>query len=225
MALSELLLVNPRHKKRRKAAKSRRHVRHVAKRAKRRSRRRAVGYTIGSSPVRRRKLNPRRRRHHVARRRHRYARNPRFSIGSLKTMVMPAITGAVGAVVLDIGLTYVPLPASLQTGWGKTAVQAAGAVALGMLASKFLGRSKGAAVGLGALTIVSYGVVKNLAHQFLPSVPGLSGDYADMGVGAYMPNMGWVNPAATLGAYMSSGGGGLSELQRMQMGCMPSDDM
>lgn len=193
---AEIALINPRRRRKHKKTHSRRR-RHVARR------RRASGYVVGSAPVRRRKLNPRRRRH-VARRRH-YARrrNPRFSIGGLTHALIPAAIGGAGAVALDVALGYVPLPDMLKTGYAKVGVQIAGAFLLGWLGSKALGREKGNAVTLGALTVAAYGLVKTVVKQAAPTLPGLAGDYETMRMGAYMkPELGYVNPASPLGAYM-----------------------
>lgn len=242
--MSELLLINPsRRKKRRKMSAlqrkyfgKRRSKRKVTARrrrnpvasAPRRHKRRAVGYTVGRAPIRRRKMNPRRHtRAHSHRRYRRHARNPRFvpSLGGLKKALLPAAIGAGGAIALDIGLSYVPLPAFLQSQWAKVGVQIAGSIALGMIAGKLLGAEKGKIAAGGALTVVAYNVIRGLVKQFAPSLPGLSGDYADMSVGAYMPGLsGGISPAPMLqgmGAYMDP----LASLQQAQMGCIASDGM
>lgn len=224
---AELLLMNPRRKKRAKRTRSvsRRRRRTTARKVTRR-RRKAVGYVAGHARVRRRKLNPRHRRAHArvgSRRRRRH--NPRLgglSLGGLKHTIVPALIGGVGAIALDVAFSYIPLPASLSTGYVKTGVKLAGAIGLGFVAGKVLGRERGKAVALGALTVVLYGAVKDLIKQYAPSVPGLAGDYQDMRVGAYMPSLGGMNPAPMLqglGAYMASPGP-LQSLQRMQMGCV-----
>jgi len=216
---AQLLLVNPRRKRRVKRAKttSRRKRRVVAKRstARRHKRRTAVGYTVGSGPIRRRKLNPRRRVHR-ARRRH----NPRmlggFSMGGIMNQLIPAAVGGAGAVALDVALGYLPAatPDFLKTGMGNKALKIGGAILLGVVAGKVLGRERGKAVAAGALTVVAYGIIKDGVGQVAPTV-ALSGDGSDwvynpapmlQGVGAYMDNGANSFQAAQMGAYMNNDG-------------------
>lgn len=173
--MEEILLVNPRRRKRR------------AKRSK--------WYSVKAH-----QRNPRHRRggHKTRRRR---LRNPRFGMPSVKSItgeIGPALIGAVGAMGLDIGMAYLPLPTMLQSGWGKVAAQLGGALALGFIAAKIpgVGRSRAQAATLGALTIVAYNAIRPLAASTIgDKVKGLSGlaDFGDFqGMGAYM------NPAPAL---------------------------
>ena len=132
------------------------------------------------------------------RRRH---RNPRMLGGVIKSTVMPAATGAVGGLVLDVvyGRISPMLPAALQTGLPAFAVKAASAVGLGMLAGRFVGRERAKVATIGAVTVLFYGMLKSYLSAAVPSL-GLSG-YQDFvtysgqpGMGAYMPR--------NLGAYM-----------------------
>jgi hypothetical protein len=215
--MSQLLLINPRrkrrHSKRRARARNPKR-RHVARSVTRRTYRRRA-----------RAVNPRRRRHHVARfrnpvRRRRVSRRGGrgFSVKGLTSSIMPAAVGAVGAVGLDVAYGYLGgfLPASVSGNvYLSAAVKLAGAYGLGVLAGKVMGQEKGRAVTLGAMTVVSYGIIKSLVAQFAPNVPGLHG-YPDgfQGMGAYMPNLSGYNPApllkgpapSALGAYMNMGG-------------------
>lgn len=217
---AHMLLVNPRRK-------------HKAKRSRSRARR-----ARATNPHRRhvkrhraRRINPARRHHkrirHVARRR---ARNPRLGGFGLRGMIhqqlIPAGIGAAGALALDVGLSYVPLPVALQTGIPNAAVKIAGAIVLGMIGGKVLGREKGKAIAAGALTVVAYNLLRTTLKQYAPSLPGLAGDYHDMQVGAYMAGdrVGY-NPAAMLqgvGAYMDPN---LRSLQTAQMGAYMQDGM
>lgn len=182
----EILIVNPRRRKRRRKSSG--------KRARRRySARRRGGYR-----VRRRRL-----------------RNPRMfgrslSVRGATNAVMPAVVGAAGAMALDVGMAYLPLPAFLQSGWGKTLGQLGGALLLGFVAGKvpFIGKRNAQIATLGALTIVAYNALRPVVAQFAgDKIRGLSGlaDFGDYrGLGAYM------NPApmltnsrrSPLGAYM-----------------------
>jgi len=221
MPAGQLLLVNPRRKRRRRARAATPRRRRVRARrvnpSHRRRRRRAVGYVVGSRPIRRRKLNPRRHRVHARRRRH----NPRlFSTSGLMQQIVPAAIGGAGAVALEIGLSYLPAatPAFLMSGIGNKLLKVGGAIALGMIAGKVLGREKGKAVAAGALTVVAYGMIRDAVKQVAPTVPGLSGfdglsgDSAYnpaaylQGMGAYMDNSANSFQAAQMGAYMTNDG-------------------
>jgi hypothetical protein len=196
----EILLINPRRKKR------------VKSRRRRRSARAA---------------NPRRRRRHSVggfRRRRRHS-NPRFSVRGVTGLILPAGTGALGAVLLDVLLAYVPVPDNLKSGILGTVTKAAGAIALGFGAGKVFGKRTGVLFTGGALTVIAYQLVRQLAADSLgDKVKGLSG-YADFvdyqgsagggqvnGMGAYMPNaqLGYVSPAGVVnGAPQSDGLGAM----------------
>lgn len=157
----------------------------------RRRRRRATGYVVGSRRIRRRKLNPR-------------VLSPRGILNAL----IPAGMGAAGAVALDLAMNYVPLPAQFQTPLWKNVARIVGAFGLGYVATFALGREKARQVTLGALTVASYTVIRDLVSQNFPQL-GLSGaesyDMSDL-------RMGYLSPAPMLtsarqngmGAYMSS---------------------
>lgn len=146
------------------------------RRSRSRSRRRAVA----------RRSNPRRYtvRHVVGRRRRR--RNPRFGLPSGRGMlgaVMPAAVGAAGAVGLDVALGYASfLPETFRSGWGRHGIRFAGALGLGWIASKIASKNTADAIRAGALTVVIYGVLREVLQKFAPTVPGL-GDYEEMEVG------------------------------------------
>jgi hypothetical protein len=114
-----------------------------------------------------------------------------FNIGNfLRNDLMPAGVGAIGAIGLDVALSYATpmLPASLQSGIGRTAVRVAGAVGVGYIAGMVMGRRFGEQVTAGALTVTLYDLLKGYAAQVLP---GLS-EY----------NMGWVSPALAFNEYV-----------------------
>jgi len=152
-------------------------------------------------------INPRRRR----RAHHRRYSNPRrrrgrggglgFSVKSpqaiLHSAIVPAAIGGAGALALDVTMGYLSpyLPATLQAGWFNLAVRLAGAIGLGMVAGKFLGRERGRVVMLGALTVAAYSTLKGLVSSAGVTLPGLSG-YADYTAYPLSPRMG------NLGAYM-----------------------
>jgi hypothetical protein len=201
--MAELLLVNPR--KRRKAKSSHRRARR-ARASNPRRRRRHVA----------RVANPRRRhRRHVARmgnprRRRRYARNPSFrsiSSGIAPTLKAGAI-GAAGALGLDLlwgyGAKY--LPTSLATGMAASAAKLLGSVLIGVIGNKLL-RGKGQAMAVGAATVAIHEIAKAQLASAMPSLP--LGAYLPMGayLGIGTNAMGVRNTLAT--PYMQTGLGAL----------------
>ena len=221
---AQLLLVNPRRKKKsrkgrmpaglRKYWAARRRLANPNRTKSRR--RRHVAH------ARHRRINPRpyraHRVHHMRR-----AHNPRL-VGQLTSLAMPAAIGAGGALVLDVVYAKLApmLPASLGTGaLMPLATKILAAVGLGMLAGKAIGRDRARAATVGAVTVLAYGAAKTYLMANVPSL-GLSGfadfvDYsAPRGMGAYMPHqLGFISPApvlagkppgfAGLGAYMPHG--------------------
>lgn len=174
-------------------------------------------------------MNPRRRSRARRRvsgsriRRRRIHRNPRFGLpalnlrGILKGTIMPASIGAGGALALDVAYGYASpyLPAFFQNKWATLAVKIVGAIGIGVVATKFLGRERGRVATLGAATVVVYGVAKSALASALPTVKGLSGysDYVDYSMQSRSPGVGFYSPAAVLpgpgvGAYMPNTGMG-----------------
>lgn len=213
MGAEQILLVNPRRRRKRSAARRKSRVRSRVRRVSRR---------------RLRAVNPRRRHHGASHRvTRRRRRNPRLgglpSVKGIISQLIPAATGAVGAVGLDIALAYIPIPDAYKSGWVGTGVKVLGAVGLGMIAGKVVGKQKGHLFTAGALTVIAYQVIRQLAQSTLgTSVKGLSGvgDFADMSLGAYMPRalpapapgmsgMGaYMNPAAVLNGLDGGQSGG-----------------
>lgn len=227
--MEQLLLINPRRRKRRKNPS----------RARRRARRAAGGFRIR----RRRVRNPRshkRRRHRNPRMRHhrRRHRNP-ISMGGIKGVLIPAAIGAAGGLALDVAWNYLSpyVPASITgSPYMVAAAKIAAAFGIGLVARKFLGTAKGNAVMAGAVTIQVYSLA---AFALAGKVPGLSG------FGAYLPGSGMhglgANSPATylngmgrvgrMGAYLNRGptlsglgGPGLGMLGAMP-GSMSTDMM
>lgn len=236
--MNEMLLINPRRRRKGASARTRnRFGQFVSRKTRRRSptkaaapkrRRRRNPIATAVNPRKRRRrnpvmaVNPRKRRRRAAsyavrsRRVRRRLSNPiSLSPRGIVNMLVPAGIGGAGALALDIGMSYVPLPAFLQTPWGKNAARVAGALALGYGARFVTSRSNANTVMVGALTVTAYNIIRDLAAQFFPTL-GLSGinsyDYSDLRVGAYMNNqpLGFLNPApmvtgengGNMGAYM-----------------------
>lgn len=121
--------------------------------------------------------------------------------GQLQT----ASTGALGALGLDVALAYIPLPAAITGGIIGKVTKAAGAIALGVVANRFLGVSASNAnrMAEGALTVQLHGIGKELLTQFAPGV-ALSAYVDENSLGYY--GSGWNpnvpdNPDA-LGTYL-----------------------
>lgn len=199
-----------RHRRRRSA------VARVHRRRRRSSggRRSAVGYTIGTRRIRRRKLNPHRRRYRL-----RHRRNPSFSVRGITGQVMPTIkaggVGALGALGLDVawGLVNNQLPtfaAYLTNPYVGYAAKAVMAVGVGALGGKVL-RGKGTAMAVGAMTVVTHDFLKSLLQGMAPTMFGPGGS---LPLGAYLsgsaPLVGTAAfPTAYLpfGAYLSGATG------------------
>lgn len=172
-----------------KVHRRKRHVKHHKRPA---GARRAVGYTVGSHKVRRRKLNPHRRRAHH-RRRNMYIPNP--SIRGMTRQIVPTVKagawGAAGALGLDVlwGLVVNRLPAVaayLTNPYVGFAAKAAGAVAVGTLGGN-IAKGKGRDLAVGAMTVVTHDFLKSLLVQMAPTM---------FGAGGSLP----------LGSYLSAGG-------------------
>jgi hypothetical protein len=206
--MAELLLLNPRRRRKARKARSHRRVkrrRHVARAAPvRRRRRRSV------MRVRR---NPRRRRHYA--RVHRVHRNPRRryrrnpSFGSLTSGILPTFkAGAVGAVggLLNnilygyLGPTQFNILPSVVTGSPAIVAlyQALQAIGLGVVAKK-VAPAYARDLAVGAMTVAIYGFAKTQLAAAMPSLP-LSG------LGAYL-TMAPVVSDTSPGNYSTSSGG------------------
>ena len=186
----ELLLVNPRRRKRRKSAKRSRKVAH---------RRRRRSHAVVKR--RRRRSNP------VYRsRRSRRRRNPSFRgiVNQIQPAVKAGLIGAAGGLGLSVALGYLQpkLPAQLQAGYGLTAVKVLGAILIGALGNQVL-RGKGGALATGAMTVVAYDEVKKLMAAQFPSIP--LGEYI-----SFAPVVGYDSPFGTeglngMGEYLDAG--------------------
>ncbi len=199
----QILLLNPRRRKRRTNRRRRSRARrgrmpaglarywasrrgtNPRRRRRRTNRRRRVVHARRSNPrvgrhyrmsARRRRSNPRRR---VHRRRH----NPRMlsmGRGMLGAYVVPAVIGGAGGLVLDIVWGYVSpkLPMTVQSGYAglaaKLAVVLGAAYAMNRFVPKFRTETHRAAIG--AATVLAYGAIKGAAQSVLPATtPGLHG--------------------------------------------------
>jgi hypothetical protein len=258
--MESLFLINPRKRKRRRkgkmppalaaywakkrgGGKKRRKVRVKHRmtnpRKRRRNPKRRHARARRRNPVyhrRRRKVYASRRRKNPIRahRRVRHRRRNPFGSGEIKSVIVPGLIGAGGAIALAVAYGFATpyLPTSLTSGFFPTIIQAAGALGIGMLAGKFLGRSAGNAAAVGALTVIAVNQITPLISSATSgAVPGMSGfgglklggvgDYVPYRrpIGAYMPGkvmptgrrgsgMGFISPAPKIGAYMKRRGVG-----------------
>lgn len=167
--MSEILLVNPSRRRRKK---------HKARR--RRGARAHRSY-------RRRRHTARRRSFRV--RRVRARRNPiSLSVGGVLGNVKAGAVGAVGGLANDVLFGYAKpyLPAMLQTGYGALAAKLLSALAVGFIGNK-VARGKGGAFAAGAATVVLHEAGKAQLAQMVPALP--LGEYISPSLLGYDPGM------------------------------------
>jgi hypothetical protein len=202
---SQLLLINPRRRRRRHSGVRRRRLRNT-RRAHRRvhHRRRHVVHRR-----RHRMANPRRHRSHRRRR----LRNPWQGIGSFnKDVFTPALVGGAGAIALQLGWSAFGslLPTSITGNQLLTvAAQGAAAAGLGWAAGKAMGKANGDYVAMGGLMVV----LVNYVSSLISSAPALAG-LGRRRLGAYMPGQAGARPLikgnrASMGAYLPGQGLGI----------------
>lgn len=148
----------------------------------------------------------------------RFRRNPRpvGLVGMVTDSLMPSFTAAGSALALDLVFGFLPLPAMLKTGPVRHVTRAVGAVALGALAGMVARPETARLVTSGAMTVVAYGALRELAARFMPQLPlglaeadlgadglGYEGSgypVGDDGVGAYLTDQ----SDAGMGMYLSA---------------------
>lgn len=200
--MSELMLINPRKRKRVRKHKAKR----VKHRAKRTFRRKTAGKVITLKRKRTYMTNPKRRR---------YRKNP-MSVGGfkpanfIKGTFMPAAVGAAGALGLDMLLGFMPLPAAMKTPMMRPVIRIVGAVGIGMLAGMVTNKRIGEQVGAGALTVVLYDTLKGFVQTQFPTV-NLSGmeEY---------PSMEYLTSAPQVDGYVDEIPGMTSDMGEYVMG-------
>jgi hypothetical protein len=117
--------------------------------------------------------------------------------GIVPTKVIPAAVGAAGALALDMGWGYLPIPASLATGPLAPVARIAGALALGYAAKFVAGDKYAEEVTVGAITVTVYDLAKTWMQANVPSVP----------LSAYVGGMGYYSPArfSPMGVFVDGG--------------------
>lgn len=196
--MSELLLVNPRRKRRRTKTHRNPKRKMSALQAK------YFGGGKRRKSGARRKTRARRAVGTVARVARRSSRKARRSVkrfasnrsGSfslkpnvfIKETLIPSAIGGAGALLVDVAWGAIPfIPANLKTGPLAPLVKAAGAVALGLAASKVAGKKIGGQVVSGYLTVLAYNMLKGVVQRAMPQLP--MGDY----------DLGWVQGGTFVG--------------------------
>lgn len=207
--MSQLMLVNPRRKKRRKSRRKTSVVGFANPRAPRKSRRRRARRVSAASytAVRR---GPR-----VGRRRRRGGGAGRkfgglISGNIVNSTVIPAAMGGAGALAVDVAWGFLPLPAAIKTGPMGPVAKAAGAIVLGALATKFVGKQIGEKVATGYLTVLAYNLARGMLQKAMPNVP-LSGydlgyvspatQFADPSISAYLDSD--ASASSSMNAYVN----------------------
>lgn len=116
-------------------------------------------------------------------------RNPIGGIGGFfKETLIPSAVGGAGALTLDVLLGVLPVPAQFRTGPMASVVKIAGAIGLGLIATKVGGRKVGGQVAAGAVTVALYNLAKTTLNQASGGkIPGLAEYVPDYGqVGQYV---------------------------------------
>jgi hypothetical protein len=151
----------------------------------------------------------------VKRRRNTYtaAPNPRRRLPTFKGIIdgqlIPAAVGGAGAVIDDLLVNFLPLPAQFKTGWMRHVTKAIGAVLIGYIGGMFLTKRTADQLGAGAMTVVGYNVAREMMAQFVPAIP--LGEYLDPGLSEYLdPALGYygagMDPSTAPGAGMETAG-------------------
>lgn len=206
----QLMLVNPKRKRRRMTAKQ-------AKYFGKRRRRRTTAVSAARNPTRRRRsrrrsrVTVRARRNPTAATIRRARRSGRARSRSMlaglvpgnliKGTLMPAAIGGGGALLVDLAWGFAPIPAQIKTGPLAPIAKIAGAIVVGAVAGKVLGKDVGQKVTAGYITVLAYNFAKSTVQKFAPALP--LGDY----------DMGYISPAVTMndpsiGAYIDGPGVG-----------------
>ena len=171
--------------------------------ARRPAARRRVSRAVRRNPA------PRRRRRTAAaapvrRRRRSVRRNPiGLDLKRIRTnLLLPALNGVAGSIVVDGVYGYLPVPDSMRVGYGRHAVKAGLALALAMLGSRVFRPATAISMGVGSLTVTGHEIARELAAQFAPD---LALDGQSMSVGAFITGAG-ATPNQGMGAFITGAG-------------------
>lgn len=224
----ELLLINPRRRKRRggmpaglkrywAAKRNPRGVpRSGVRKPRRRNRARAGqrGYKARATRVGR-YMRARAKRSYANPRRRRARRNPLPTLRGLQGMLTPALIGGAGAVALDVLYAQLPIPAAYKAGAFAPVVKAAAVIAVGEIARKLRvgGRMVDIAVGT-SLAIIAANFIRAQVATTFPSVA--MGAYLDYGYDnpqlSYASAAPFLPAPSNMSAYVGMDMAGLSPL-------------
>lgn len=187
--MEQILLINPKARSKKMARKTRRKASPAQRAARAKFAAMARSRRRNPAPRRaKRRSNPRVRHHyltapHVSHRRRTHRRRNPINTAGMKGLLMPAIKGAAGAVLVDAAFNFIPLPAMLTTGTMGMITKAGAAVLLGTMGRKAFGHSA-TDMAIGSLTVQTYGLLR----QLLPaSITGLGYIAPAQQVGANVP--------------------------------------
>lgn len=134
-------------------------------------------------------------------RKRRYRRNPsgRGMLGGLGKMVFPAMGVGGGAVMSEVVMGYLPIPAGWKHGVMRHITKGGVGVALGLGISKILKQKKlGFYVAAGAIAIATHDAIKEFIANRMPMIEqGGFGQYVRP-LRSQFAGMGYINPAATV---------------------------
>ena len=193
--MATIALVNPKRRRRRSSRRRKMTAKQLQYFGKRRSRRSSRRRSVAAASPRRR-----RRRASVGRRVRRHARRFARHTGGgvslrgmnfnsfLKGTLIPSAVGAAGALGVDLMLGYATpyLPTMLTSGPVVPLTKIAAAVGLGVLAQGVTkDRNIGEHVMAGAITVVAYQWIRDMAKAQFPTLP----------LSEYVSGMGYAGPA------------------------------
>ncbi|MDH5654201.1 MAG: hypothetical protein OEZ39_20280 [Gammaproteobacteria bacterium] len=115
-----------------------------------------------------------------------------------KNQVIPAATAGAGAVVLDVGYGFLPIPENLKMGPMRHVVKGAAAIGLGMLAGMVVKKPTAEQLATGALTTVFHQAYRDLLAQFAPQIALGVYETELQGLGVYDESLGYVTPPSLI---------------------------
>lgn len=175
--MEKVLLINPRKRTHKRATHKKRTVRR---------KRNTVSVSRAANPAPRRRRRVRRHSGFAGvTRRIRRRRNP-ITTGGIMATAKPALFGAGGALLLDLIMGNVPLPASLKTGGMKHITKVALALGIGLVGKNFAGRKVANEMALGAMTVAFHDAAKETLSVAMPTLK-LNEYITDLGY--YSPGM------------------------------------
>ena len=116
----------------------------------------------------------------------------------MNAVVVPAVSAAGGAILLDVVWGFTPVPPQMKTGPMRHAVKGLGAILIGQMVPMFgFTKRTGDLMALGALTVVFHSAFREMLTQFMPALPlGYYSAGADAG---YDPQLGMYVASPRLG--------------------------